>query len=113
MTLEDRLPIYLAFRERLRPIFTKPIPSDPVAVFDQRSLLEQYYLEAMDYAAEMESIYLSKAAMSYETAECSWEYAKAQAHTERMWAKKAEAAVKAIESRSIKLSQQMKITEHR
>ena len=112
MTWREALAEYTSFRERLKPIVTKRLPDDPALIWNERADLEPMFFEAMEHEATLESFYLKEVCSTYEDPECkSYDYAVAKCHEFKMWSKKASAAVKAIESRSIKLSQSYKLTE--
>lgn len=114
MTFDETLEAYQILRLKLIPILRKRLPDDPTEIARDRADLEACYFDAMEAHADFESFFLKSAAMEYEKPTCgSWDYAKALHATEMGWAKKAEAAVKAIESRGIKLSQERKINTQR
>ena len=114
MTFDETLEGFKKFRITYLPILMSTLPTDPAKVHLERQTIEPIFFEAMEWAADLEAFYQIKAAREYEKPECkSWDYAHAMAADEKRWAKKAQAAVSAIESRSIKLSQSIKIMEGR
>ena len=114
MTFEQTKEDYIKFRLMAWEVLKRALPHDPSAIHQERYMIEPWLFTAMEFAADLESFQLSRAAFEYEKPECkSWDYACALAHEEKRWAKKAAAAVAAIESRSIKLSQSLKLHEGR
>ena len=114
MEFEKVLSDYQALRLKIIPLVRKRLPDDPAEVAKDRAELEEYFFDAMEAEADFESFFLKRAAMEYEKESVgSWDYACALHAEEKSWQKKALAAVKAIESRSIKLSQNRKLTEQR
>jgi hypothetical protein len=112
MTFDEALSSYQAFRLKIIPILTKVLPDDPAIVHKERSDLEPFFFEAMEHSADMESFYLKATALMYEKESVkSWDYACALCATEKMWSKKAQAAVLAIEGRQIRLSQNRKLSD--
>src|SRR3954464_7488566 len=96
----------------------KALPSDPTQCYKERSELASVYFEAMELAADMESFYLQKKMTEHEAIlqggypkSAAMEYAKTRASEERRYMLKAQAAVQAINDRSIKLSQNLKLRE--
>jgi len=114
MTFETELEKFKLFRLRYVQTLLSPLPSDPVRIHAERQTIEPWLFEALEWSADLEAFFLAEVAHSYEQPECkSYDYAVAMSADKKRWAKKAQAAVSAIESRSIKLSQSLKIHEGR
>lgn len=118
MTFEEKKTEYEAFRKRLIPIVLVALPSDPAKVVQERAELEPLYFEALEFQADLESLYYaSKVTHTKELLEKGFpksaclEYAKALSGEERKYYQRAYGAVEAIKSRNIKLSQQIKQRE--
>lgn len=112
MNFDDELEKFKAFRVRYLTTLLSPLPHDPAKVHQERLDLEPWRFEALEYAATFESFELALAVREYEKPDSrSWDFCQAQAHEQRKWRKKAEAAAVALESRSIKLSQMIKAME--
>ena len=109
MTFEEAETEYEALRLKLIPILRTVLPTDPATRAYQRQVLEGYYLDVMEAEAELYSHYKRVTTLNYEQPECkSYDYASALAHKEQRVAKRALAAVEALKSRQIKLSQDNK-----
>lgn len=114
MTFETELEKFKLFRLRYLTTLLSPLPHDPAKIHAERYAIEPWLYEALEWAADLEAFFLAEVASNYEKPDCkSYDYAVAQAADKKRWAKKAQAAVTAIESRSIKLSQSLKLAEGR
>jgi len=114
MTFETELEKFKEFRLLYLPILLSPLPHDPAKIHAERYAIEPYFFQAMEFAADLEAFYQAHAAAEYEKPDVkSWDFACAKSAEFKRWAKKAQAAVSAIESRSIKLSQSLKLHENR
>lgn len=110
MIWETELDKFKLFRLKYLQTLLSVLPSDPVKIHFERQQIEPWLFEALEWSADLEAFFLAEVAKNYESPECkSYDYAVAMAADKKRWSKKAHAAVTAIESRSIKLSQSLKL----
>jgi len=114
MTFEQCLADFTAFRLKYLQTLLSRLPSDASAIHQERLEIEPWRLQALEFAADFGNFESALAVREYEKPDSrNWEFCQAQAHEQRKWRKKAEAAAEALESRSIKLSQMIKTFEGR
>ena len=114
MNFLDELERFKEFRVKYLSTLLSPLPTDSARVHEERLLIEPWRFQALEFAAEFGAFESALAVREYEKPDSrNWEFCQAQAHEQRKWRKKAEAAAEALESRSIKLSQHIKLTEGR
>ncbi len=114
MTFADELEKFKAFRLRYLTTLMSPLPSDPAKVHEERTMIEPWAFMAAEFAADFLAFEESVAVREYEKPDSrSWDFCQAKAFEERRWRKKAEAAAEKMESRSIRLSQNIKTSEGR